>query len=358
MSVAAEAMALAVPAELAAGEPPEARGLSRDAVRLMVSRVSEDAVTHTRFAELPHLLEPGDLLVVNTSATINASFDAIRETRDGLSHIEVHLSTRLSGSRWLIELRKPSAEGSAPLLDARAGERLRLAGGASAWLKKPHELPGTRSNGAIRIWVAELTMPIEAMTYAARYGSPIRYGHVRKRWPLSYYQSVFAGEPGSVEMPSAARPFTIGMLEQLANRGISVATIVLHTGVSSLEAHELPYAERYRVPATTARAVNMTRALGGRVVAVGTTAVRALETAASRDGRVSPVEGWTALVMGPERGPLVVDALLTGLHPPDSSHLSMLETFASRAHLYRAYEEALHEHYLWHEFGDLHLILP
>jgi S-adenosylmethionine:tRNA ribosyltransferase-isomerase len=206
-------MALAVPAERAAGEPPEARGLSRDAVRLMVSHVKEDAVTHTRFDELPHLLEPGDVLVVNTSATINASFDAIREMRDGLSHVEVHLSTRWSGSRWLIELRQPSAEGSAPLLDARAGERLRLAGGAFAWLKKPHELPGTRSNGAVRLWAAELTTPIEAMAYAA--GTAHRSIRLCAPWLPSYYQTVLP-VTRSVEMPSAARPFTIGMVEQLA----------------------------------------------------------------------------------------------------------------------------------------------
>jgi S-adenosylmethionine:tRNA ribosyltransferase-isomerase len=356
-------MALEVPAELAAAEPPEARGLSRDGVRLMVSRVSDaarrgDEVTHTRFDELPDVLDPGDLLVVNTSATINASFDAVRVSRDGTSDVEVHLSTRLSGQQWVIELRRVSAKGSVPLLDARAGEGVRMPGGATASLVEPYESSGAHSNGNVRLWIAEMTMPMEAMAYAARFGSPIRYGYVPRRWPLSYYQTVFAGEPGSVEMPSAGRPFTMGMLERLASRGIGIATIVLHTGVSSLEAHEAPYRERCRVPATTARAVNVTRALGRRVVAVGTTVVRALETFASPDGAVRAGEGWTSLVMGPKRGPLVVDALLTGLHPPNSSHLSMLETFAPRDHLTRAYDAALHERYLWHEFGDLHLILP
>lgn len=359
MSIAAEAITRPVPAELAAGEPPEARGLSRDAVRLLVSRVREEEISHTRFNELPDLLDPGDLLVVNTSATINASFDATHVTREDESEVELHLSTRLSGHHWVIELRRMSPEGSAPLLDARAGERVRMPGGATAVLIQPCAARrSTAWTGAVRLWVAELTLPVEAMAYAARFGSPIRYGYVRKRWPLSYYQTVFASEPGSVEMPSAGRPFTTAMLERLAIRGISIATIALHTGVSSLEGHEPPYAERYRVPGTTARAVNMTRALGGRVVAIGTTVVRALETATSRDARVIPGEGWTALVMGRMRGPLVVDALLTGLHPMDSSHMAMLETFAPREHLQRAYDTARRARYLWHEFGDLHLILP
>jgi S-adenosylmethionine:tRNA ribosyltransferase-isomerase len=169
---------------------------------------------------------------------------------------------------------------------------------------------------------------------------------------------VFAAEPGSAEMPSAGRAFTRETVRTLRERGIGIAPLVLHTGVASLEADEAPYPERYRVPAATADAVNRTRAAGGRIIAVGTTVVRALETVAGADGIVTPGEGWTELVVTPERGVRVVDAILTGLHAPRASHLAMLEAIAGRGHLARAYAAALRHRYLWHEFGDLHLILP
>ncbi|MCA1553321.1 MAG: S-adenosylmethionine:tRNA ribosyltransferase-isomerase, partial [Chloroflexi bacterium] len=145
---------------------------------------------------------------------------------------------------------------------------------------------------------------------------------------------------------------------QLVARGVQVAPLILHTGVSSLEAHEAPYEEFYRVPSTTARAVNVARASGQRIIAVGTTVVRALETVADKDGSAHPGEGWTSLVVTPSRGMRVVSGLLTGLHEPQASHLAMLQALAGREHLRRTYAEALRERYLWHEFGDLHLILP
>jgi S-adenosylmethionine:tRNA ribosyltransferase-isomerase len=128
--------------------------------------------------------------------------------------------------------------------------------------------------------------------------------------------------------------------------------------VASPEASEPPYPERYRVPAPTARLVNVTRADGGRVVAIGTTVVRALETVADRRGEVHPGEGWTELIVTPERGVRAVDGLLTGWHEPEASHLAMLEAVAGRELLERSYAAGLAEGYLWHEFGDVHLVLP
>ena len=169
---------------------------------------------------------------------------------------------------------------------------------------------------------------------------------------------MFATEPGSAEMPSAGRAFTPRVVKRLERIGVRVVPLVLHTGVASLEADESPYPERFRVPVGTAEAVNQAHEAGHRVVAVGTTVVRALETVASLTGRVGQGEGWTDLVITPERGLYAVDAILTGLHEARSSHLAMLEALAGQRHVAVAYEAALENRYRWHEFGDLHLILP
>lgn len=343
----------ALPHELEAHEPPEARGLARDQVRLLVSRLERDALVHARFTELAGFLRRGDLLVVNASATINAALPATRSNGEA---VVLHLSQRLPSGMWAVELRRPGDTGTRPLLDAAVGEVVSLPESATARLVAPYG--AVRNDGGVRLWVARLDVAEPLDAYVARVGSPIRYGYVPRAWPLSYYQTIFAREPGSAEMPSAARPFTARVLAALARRGVRVAPIVLHTGVSSLEEHEPPYAERYRVTTATARAVNETRAAGGRVIAVGTTAVRALETVASADGFVEPGEGWTDVVIDPERGVYVVDGLLTGFHEPRASHLALLAAIAGRDHLARAYASALEAGYLWHEFGDVHLLLP
>ncbi|MFF7165544.1 S-adenosylmethionine:tRNA ribosyltransferase-isomerase [Streptomyces sp. NPDC008086] len=194
------------------------------------------------------------------------------------------------------------------------------------------------------------------------YGRPIRYSYTERDQPLSVYQTVFAlpsGDgAGSAEMPSAARPFTVEMVTELVSRGVQFAPVTLHTGVASAEAHEPPYPERFAVTESSARLINAVRAGGGRVVAVGTTAVRAVESAVGADGVVRARAGWTDLVVTPERGVRAVDGLLTGLHEPEASHLLMLEAVAGRAAIDRGYEAALHGLYLWHEFGDVHLVLP
>lgn len=345
-------LAFELPPELEAREPPEARGLARDEVRLLVTRATGDRVEHARFRDLPSFLRAGDLLVVNTSATLPAALDACRP---GGEPLRLHLSTRLPAGLWTVELRRPEGAATGPFRDGRRGETLELPGGARAVLLAPRD---GEPAAAPRLWVARLELPREPLEYLAAHGRPIRYGYVPRDWPLESYQTVFATEPGSAEMPSAGRAFTPELVTRLVAGGVAMAPLWLHTGVASLEEHEPPYPEEFRVPEATARQVNLARAMGGRVIAVGTTVVRALETAADERGTLHPATGWTGLLVTPERGVRAVDALVTGLHEPRASHLMMLEAIAGRDQLDRAYRAALEERYLWHEFGDLHLILP
>jgi S-adenosylmethionine:tRNA ribosyltransferase-isomerase len=336
---------------LAAHEPPEARGLSRDGVRLLVGRRATGEVSHHAFTDLPRLLRAGDVLVVNTSATLPAAVPVDRP--DGMV---VHFSTELSAGVWLVELRDRG--GKAQHREGATGDRYPLTGGATVTLREPYAQK--------RLWVADVDAAMPAFLY--RHGRPIRYDYVDRPWPLPYYQTVFATEPGSAEMPSAARPFTHRLLTRLVAAGVLVVPLLLHTGVASPEAHERPYPERFVVPATTTRVVSQARAAGGRVIAVGTTVVRALESAAAEDGTVHPAHGWTDLVITKERGVRVVDGMLTGLHEPRASHLLMLAAIASghgnRAAdngdelLERCYAEAAAAGYRWHEFGDSNLLLP
>ncbi|MEU8755467.1 S-adenosylmethionine:tRNA ribosyltransferase-isomerase [Streptomyces chartreusis] len=357
-----------VPEELSARVPAEQRGpgLGRDAVRLLVSRGT--SVSHHAFRELPRLLRAGDLLVVNTSQTLAAAVDG----RVGHARVVVHFSTRGDDGRWAVELRDPDARGTTRArAGGPAGSEVVLPGGLRLVLEEP------LSSGSGRLWWARVAGPRDvegtgdSPTAAPgsgisglmrEHGRPIRYSYTERDQPLSVYQTVFAlpsaDGAGSAEMPSAARPFTAGLVTELVSRGVQVAPISLHTGVASTEAHEPPYPERFAVPEASARLINAVKAGDGRVVAVGTTAVRAVESAVDADGVVRAREGWTDLVVTPERGVRVVDGLLTGLHEPEASHLLMLEAVAGRDAISRSYEEALRGLYLWHEFGDVHLILP
>jgi S-adenosylmethionine:tRNA ribosyltransferase-isomerase len=336
-----------LPRELEAHEPPEARGLARDDVRLLVSRPDEPPA-HRSFRELPDILDAGDLLVINTSATLPASLDTCRS--DG-TVVELHLSTPLPAGLWVVEIRQPAQPGTLPFRTDVTGETLALPAGGTVELLARYPRSG-------RLWVAVLHLPSDVEAYLAAHGRPIRYGHVDHDWPLSAYQTVYANEPGSAEMPSAGRAFTAELITALVARGVGVTPIVLHAGVGSLETGELPAPEPFRVPAATAARVNATRANGGRVIAVGTTVVRALETVADAGGVAHPGEGWTEVIITAERGIRVVDGLLTGWHEPAASHLLMLEAVAGRQMLDDAYQAALAGGYLWHEFGDLHLLLP
>jgi S-adenosylmethionine:tRNA ribosyltransferase-isomerase len=377
-----------------AHEPPEARGLRRDEVRMLVAAPARDGTNlrHAQARDLPDYLRAGDVLVVNTSATLPAALPARRA--DGTA-LRLHLSTpaagndgmpaaakdaaaldapedgatslaggaRLApadpspvgrraapadGARWIVELRR----GTERFGGGRAGETLSLPGGARATLLAPYL-------GGSRLWLAAIDTDGAALhDCLARHGAPIRYAHTTGEHPLADYQTAFALHPGSAEMPSAGRPFTPALVTALVTRGITVAPLVLHAGVSSLEAGEAPYPERFSVPAPTARLVNAARAGGGRVIAVGTTVVRALETVALPFGHVEADSGWTRHVVTPACGVRVVDGLLTGWHDPDASHLQLLEAVGGRALIEDSYAAALEHGYRWHEFGDVHLILP
>jgi S-adenosylmethionine:tRNA ribosyltransferase-isomerase len=341
--------ALAIPLDpsLEAHEPPEVWGRGRDNVRLMVSNGDTD-VEHVTFRDLPRMLRAGDALVVNTSATIPAAIDGTRA--DGRA-LRIHFSTEMPGGLWLVEAREPAGNSTVALFDDLTGADITLAGGGHVHLFE-------RFADSRRLWLASPHLDSTVLDHLARYGEPIRYKHAPGNWPLSAYQQIFGVEPGSAEMPSASRPFTAEIVVDLARRGVTIVPILLHTGVSSLEAHEMPYPERYRVPDSTAAHVNAVHAAGGRVIAAGTTVVRALETVTDTRGVAHPGDGWTELVVTPERGVRAVDGLLTGWHEPEATHLLMLEAIAGRPALERAYGEAHRNGYLWHEFGDSHLLLP
>ena len=334
-----------LPPDALASEPPEARGIARDSVRLLVA--TPRGVTHAHFADLPRFLEPGDLLVVNTSATLPAAVDGLRH--DGRP-VVVHFSTPLTEPEWVVELRPPG-RATGPEPDVYAGERLELPDHVSLTVVGPYR-------DSSRLWRARIGVEGEVAAFLKRHGRAIRYSYVPRAWPISAYQTVFAQHPGSAEMPSAARPFTPDLVTALVAQGVVIAPITLHAGVSSLEAGEPPAPERFSVPASTASLVNLARDRGRRIVAVGTTVTRALETVADEDGRIHAAKGWTELVLGPRRDARVVTGLVTGWHEPGASHLDLLEVVAGRELVTVAYEEAVRERYRWHEFGDSCLLLP
>jgi S-adenosylmethionine:tRNA ribosyltransferase-isomerase len=365
-----------LPPGLEAGQPPEARGLARDDVRLLVADSS--GLRHARFAGLGQFLSPGDVLVVNTSATLAAAIDGRRP--DG-SAVTVHFSTLLDDGSWLVELRPPG-RATGPVTDAAAGQRVELAAGAALTLRRAvprTAAPGTgipdsaapdtaapetaapdtaADTAAVpRLWQARVAVEGDVRAYLAVHGRPITYAYLTGSWPLSAYQTVFARDPGSAEMPSAGRPFSTDLVTSLVAGGVLVTPITLHTGVSSLEAGEAPLREWFRIPAPTAEVVSHARAAGRRVIAVGTTVTRALESGAAPDGTVTAGEGWTGLVLGPDRPARAVDGIVTGWHAPGASHLSLLAAVAGPDLVSDAYAEAIRHRYRWHEFGDSCLLL-
>jgi S-adenosylmethionine:tRNA ribosyltransferase-isomerase len=348
--VEAHRIRFSLPADLLAGEPPEDRGLTRDGVRLLVAR--PDGLTDSRFHQMGRYLRPGDLALVNTSATIAAALDGRRANGEP---VVVHVSVGLDDGTWVIELRS-SPNAATRVGDAQAGESVSLANGGTATLRGAH--PDPELTIGSRLWRADVSVGTPFACYLLKYGRPISYGYLRGRFPLSAYQPIFAREPGSAEMASAGRPFSDALVTDLVTRGVQFAPLLLHSGVSSLESGEPPEPERFRVPETTARLVNATRAAGGRVIAVGTTVTRAIETVADPDGTVRAGHGWTDLLLGPDRLAHVVDGLVTGWHEPEASHLLLLEAVAGPELVQAAYDEAVAERYLWHEFGDSALLLP
>jgi S-adenosylmethionine:tRNA ribosyltransferase-isomerase len=335
----------------AATEPPEARGLRRDGVRLMVATAA--GIWHTAFHRLGDQLRAGDVLVVNTSATMPGQLDGKRAG----SAVVVHLANRLSDGTRVVEMRT-APDASAPLLNGRVGERIDLpASGVVELIAAYPQSCSSPSGVGDRLWRGRVTVPQKLSHYLRERARPISYGYLSRSFPISAYQTIFALCPGSAEMPSAGRPFSADLVARLVAQGVIFAPITLHTGLSSQDAGEVPQPEWFDVSETTAHLVNSSRARGGRVIAVGTTATRAVESVASPDGIVTAGSGWTDLVISPERPVRVVDGLITGWHNPEASHLLLVESVAGAELTQRAYDAAVAERYLWHEFGDSCLLL-
>jgi len=330
--------------------PPERRGVPRDGVRLLVARPGR--IEHRRFADLPTLLAPGDLVVVNTSATLPA---AVRGRRHDGQAAPVHIATSLNPGEWVVEIRR--LDGRGPDLTTQLGQRLHLPGDVELLLSAPYPDFAPRGDPS-RLWRAVVTPPTPLVEYLSEHGRPIGYGYLTEQYSLADYQTVYARQPGSAEMASAGRPFTAPLLVRLMASGITLAPVVLHAGVSSPELHEPPAPERFEVPEPTARLVRSARDAGQRVVAVGTTVVRALETATRPGGLIEPAHGWTDLVVSPDHPARIVTGLITGLHAPQASHLLLLEAVAGAELVGAAYAAAVRRRYLWHEFGDSTLFLP
>lgn len=330
-------------APLYADRPPEARGIERDRVRLLVSTPAGDA--HRRFDQLPEILEKGDMLVVNASAMLPASLPA----HGSAGEFRIHASTQYGEDLWLVEPRwGAGAPGPVPI---QPGETIRV-GGVPARLVG--EYPGIRRLSFLRV-ESDLA---EAMRSV---GEPIRYGYLAPGVGPEAYRTEFGEVPGSVEMPSAGRPFTRRLVDRLRQRGIRFAPIVLHAGVSSLEEGDMAgtgppvFPEPFEVPPSTLEEIARARAAGHRAIAVGTTVVRALESVRNGCG-LHASRGFTRLYLSPATPVRAVDGLLTGFHDARTTHLALLGAVAGSEMVHRSYATALGAGYLWHEFGDSHLL--
>lgn len=339
------------PDDRTATEPPELRGVQRDAVRLMIATPA--GIQHTIFFCLAEHLRAGDVLVVNTSATMPGQLDG---SRNGVPVI-VHIANRLPDGTRVVELRS-APDAATPILDGRVREQIDLPGDGLIELIAPYPKSGSSPTGfGSRLWRARVSAPGKLSRYLCEQARPIGYGYLSASFPISAYQTIFALHPGSAEMPSAGRPFSAELVTRLVAQGVIFAPVTLHTGLSSQDAGEAPQPEWFEVTEATADVINSSRARGGRVIAVGTTATRAVESAAQPDGTVAAATGWTDLVISPDRPVRVVDGLITGWHNPEASHLLLVESVAGAELTQHAYDAAVAEHYLWHEFGDSCLLL-
>jgi S-adenosylmethionine:tRNA ribosyltransferase-isomerase len=341
-----------LPPELFAKEPPERRGIARDEVKLMVINRNNYQIDHARFYNLGRFLQPGDLLVFNTSRTLPAILNGCSALID--SCIEVRLAEHLHDESWLALLR--CKIGDPFSCGLRSGMLINFGYGLTGMVYG-------RDQNIHRLWRIRFSKSgAELMELLYRLGQPVRYEYVSMPWNLDYYQTIYAREPGSAEMPSAGGAFTWKLLFDLKHSGVNSAYIVLHAGLSSymddlLDTKHPSSEEEYFISEETAEKINNTHSKGGRVIAVGTTVVRALESVADGTGKVRAMHGYTRLHITAMHKLKAVDGLLTGLHEPEASHLDLLSAFVQAEKIYEAYEEAIKRKYLWHEFGDLNLIL-
>jgi S-adenosylmethionine:tRNA ribosyltransferase-isomerase len=335
---------ITAPRELRASLPAELRGLRRDGARLCVVERDSGRITHTSVAHLGDHLRPRDLLVVNSSRTLPAALTVSRH--DG-EQIQLRPGA-LRGREWdalAVDTHAPHHN-----VSLHRGEILRARDGLR------FEVVAERSDAPL-LWRMTIDGgdPIETLL---REGTPIRYSYVPEPVALEHYQTVYAGSPGSVETPSAGRHLTWELLGALRDAGVGITDVVLHCGLSSFQddAADLTkplIEEQFEVRPDTAALVNV----ASRVIAVGTSVIRTLETAADEGGDVRPMQGWTRLVITPRTRLRVVDALLTGLHEPPATHLDMLGALLDPNLLEQAYAEVRDRRYLWHEFGDAMLIV-
>lgn len=335
-----------LPPSLNASAPPERRGIRRDYVKLMVLDRQTGQTSHSMFYHLEQFLKPGDLFVLNSSRTIPAVLHAkwIRGEQLLQDQVEVRLARRIDETSWEALL---VAEGG------QMSDQLIFSQKLQAQITKTDHPP------FVSLSFSQSGDQLYDLFY--RLGEPIRYEYIDYPWSLDYYQTVFANAPGSVEMPSAGRAFSWELLFKLKCKGVKIAFIQLHTGLSYLlddRWHQDPrdHYEEFFLSQETAEMIQSTKEQGGRVIAVGTTVVRSLESAVDPTGQISPKSGWTNLKIDSSYSLKVVDGLLTGLHEPEASHLELLAAFVPEDLLLRSYQEAIDCQYLWHEFGDMNLI--
>lgn len=339
-----------LPEQLACPEPTEQRNIKRDEVRLLVT-TGNGSVEHTSFDQIDRYLQGGDVLVVNTSATRASALPVLLpHNRTGV----IHVSTKINSHKWLIEIRAILDNKTICWKEGQQGMVFQLPDKATFTLQNRFYKDGE----LLDLWAAEFESKQTLETYLEKHARPIQYNKLNKQYPLSYYQTSFSFHPGSAEMPSAGRAFTPELIETLLKKGIVFAPVLLHTGVSSLEENESPYPEYMEIDPLSAAIINTAKGQGRRVVAVGTTMVRAVESATNEEGIIVPYRGNTDLFIDDSYSMKIVDALLTGFHEPKASHLNMLQAIAGFEHMDRAYRVAIEANYFWHQFGDLHLILP
>lgn len=339
-----------LPRHLACPKPTEERNLARDEVRLLVTTGSGQ-IDHTSFNHFPSFLQKGDVLVVNTSATIPAALPvSLPDGRQG----RLHISTKLNDRKWLIEIREITGNKTKRWHQGEEGVVFQLPSAASVTLKQRFY----KNEQWLHLWVADFNLHQPMHAYLSVNAKPVQYEKLDQQYPLSYYQTFFSFHPGSSETPSAGRGFTAGLVERLLKKGVILAPVILHTGVSSLEENETPYPEYMEIDPITAALINTAKSQCKKIIAVGTTAIRAIETAVNNSGIVLPYRGNTELFIDESYTMKVIDGLLTGFHEPRASHLNMLQSVGGYEHIDRAYQEAIKAGYYWHQFGDLHLILP
>ena len=350
MIITSDIIQFELPEPLACPKPTELRNISRDAVRLLISS-GNGQIEQAKFKNLPDYLNEGDVLVVNTSATQASAFPVLLPNqRQGV----VHFSTPISNNNWLVEIREIVGDTTVRWREGHNNQVFQLPGKASITLKSKFY----QDRELLHLWSVEFTANENFQQYAKVHGRPIKYQNLNNGYPLDYYQTFFSDRPGSAEMPSAGRGFTQSLVNNLLAKGIVFAPILLHTGISSLEEHESPYPEYFEIDAVSASALNYAKGKGHRIIAVGTTSVRAVESATNRRGVVVPFRGHTNMYIKSNDPMKTINGLVTGFHEPRASHLHMLQSLAGREHIQRAYQYAIKEEYYWHQFGDLHLILP